>query len=294
MKNPERRAGDTAELLHGLPAASWWRLFIDKPHHADAEKLCDPSGYYDLDVSKGHCRNMMAAFRAELADGSRKLGTEVDLDEYVRLHDLVSAHLHDREVVRRWSRGVPQGDALPPVAYSIGGRGVPAEDINDRRIEGMDLLLSASPEVRMNERAVSVFEGGRVRVNYASETAPQRFVTAILESYYGGRQDSRLRAIVRVIRTLHVTHAFRDANGRLHVMLLLNKLLREQGFCPVVLPHGPEVFGGSYTLAELEHEVHQGMLAFQALKDARFPAGADARRAPAWPPRSAPVAEGRV
>lgn len=262
--------------LDGVPAALWWRLFIDKPHHGEAEKLADPSTYYDVDASKGYHKSMTEAFRSELADDAHRLGTKVDLEEYVRLHDLVSAHLPDREIVRRWSTGRlgPEGDALLPVHYSIGGKGVPATDINAIRINGMSLLVDASPEVRMDERAIAVFDGGCVRVNYSKALAPQGFVGEILQNYYRELRGSRLEAIVRVIRTLHVTHAFRDANGRLHVMLMLNKFLREQGFCPVILPHGPEVFGGSYTIAELEDEVRQGMHAFLKLKagEAALPA----------------------
>jgi hypothetical protein len=257
-----------AVMLDGVPAVHWWRLFIDKQHHGDAEKLDDPSRYYDLDVSKGHHTNMTEAFRSELIDGGGRLGTTVDLEEYVRLHDLVSAHLHDKEIVRRWSteRLGPEGDALPPVHYSIGGKGVPAADINAVKISGMNLLVAASPDVRMDERAIAVFDGARVQVNYSTALAPQRFVSEILKNYYNELRVSTLEAIVRVIRTLHVTHAFRDANGRLHVMLMLNKFLREQGFCPVILPNGPEVFGGSYTIPELEDEVRQGMKAFLTLK----------------------------
>jgi hypothetical protein len=73
----------------------------------------------------------------------------------------------------------------------------------------------------------------------------------------------RLQAIAKVIRALHVIHAFRDANGRLNIMLLLNKFLIENGFMPVILPHDPEVFGGSYSIDDLVTEIVLGMRAFR-------------------------------
>jgi prophage maintenance system killer protein len=62
-----------------------------------------------------------------------------------------------------------------------------------------------------------------------------------------------------VIRALHVTHPFKDANGRLHGQILLNRFLLEQGFDITILPEqGLGVFGGAYSIDELTDMVRRG------------------------------------
>jgi hypothetical protein len=75
--------------------------------------------------------------------------------------------------------------------------------------------------------------------------------------------DAKLRRIVKTIRALHVGHFFGDANGRLNIFLLLNKLLIEEGFSPAILPNNPDVFGGLKTLDGLVQDVLKGMELFK-------------------------------
>jgi hypothetical protein len=74
---------------------------------------------------------------------------------------------------------------------------------------------------------------------------------------------AKLRAIVTTIRKLHVGHFFVDGNGRLNVVLMLNKLLLQEGFSPVILDD-TWVFGGGFTVEALIVEVQKGMAAFSA------------------------------
>ncbi len=56
-------------------------------------------------------------------------------------------------------------------------------------------------------------------------------------------------------------HCFEDANGRLNIMLLLNRFLLEESLSPVILKD-PAVFGGALTLDELVNEVDAGIKRF--------------------------------
>jgi tetratricopeptide (TPR) repeat protein len=99
---------------------------------------------------------------------------------------------------------------------------------------------------------------------YLIDEGPQH-VNAILGSYYEGRkisnqtQDQRLREIARATRALHVLHPKGDGNGRTNIYGFMNKCLIEEGFCPAILPNGPEVFGGMKTLDGLVEDMLVGM-----------------------------------
>ncbi|WP_437943255.1 DUF4157 domain-containing protein [Sorangium sp. So ce281] len=81
-------------------------------------------------------------------------------------------------------------------------------------------------------------------------------------------KEGVLGAIVRLVRALHVGHFYTDANGRLNTMLLLNKLLLQNGFTPVILQDNA-IFGGRMSKSELVTQVMQGLEAFeQEVRDA--------------------------
>jgi hypothetical protein len=71
-----------------------------------------------------------------------------------------------------------------------------------------------------------------------------------------------MAAIVRLIRNLHVGHFFTDANGRINIMLLLNKFLMENGLPPVILTVNPGVFGGLMSVPDLVEIVEAGIANF--------------------------------
>jgi len=64
-----------------------------------------------------------------------------------------------------------------------------------------------------------------------------------------------------LIRGLHVSHFFEDANGRLNTMLLLNRLLVEEGFPPVIMDD-TSIFGGGFTASQLIGQVRRGVSNF--------------------------------
>jgi hypothetical protein len=263
--------------LWNLPEDRWWRLFIDPGHHGAAALLPDPSLYYDTDQSPGYRRSMTEAYRAELLHSGGRIGRQIrTYAEYQRLHDLVTEGLprgaQDRlnvnaHVRRPSGRGV--GGFL--TQFPIGGHGQPAADILTENIGGMRLLrvLPNGGDYATLGACICFFDEqtGLIVVNYAV-AAGQQHVNAALARYHqevgvAATRLATLEAIVRVIRALHVIHAFRDANGRLHIMLMLNRFLTEEGFSPVILRNNPEMFGGSYTITQLVQEVTDGMTDFR-------------------------------
>lgn len=78
----------------------------------------------------------------------------------------------------------------------------------------------------------------------------------------GKREQAKLEIIIRLIRALHVGHFFQDANGRLNTVILLNRLLIEEGFGPVIMDD-TSMFGGGYSVEQLVGQVRRGMKNFQ-------------------------------
>jgi len=110
---------------------------------------------------------------------------------------------------------------------------------------------------------------------YSTQQAPA-LVEGIFATYYaevGKAKKKRLlviAAIVRLIRNLHVGHFFTDANGRINIMLLLNKFLMENDLPPVILKVNPGVFGGLLSIQKLVAAVHEGIANFhQTIKQLR-------------------------
>lgn len=76
--------------------------------------------------------------------------------------------------------------------------------------------------------------------------------------------DDKLRAIVVCIHELELTHPFPDGNCRAIVMLLLNKLLVQNGFLPTLLA-SPDYFD-AFSIDELCKEVTDGIQRFKEVK----------------------------
>jgi hypothetical protein len=266
-----------------------WKLYINPKDFDQAVWHVNPGGMYDKDKSKGYQASMIKALQTELFGA--KLGTRVDYDEYTRLHDLVTSNLKadgvwystSLESIRTPS-SVEAKTSFPINDWSD-DQTPPAKDLAEETVLGLPMVTGMEPKMHLpNEEAiergkqpsVTVFDpsDGQFFMRY-SEADGKKIVTAILDRYYNEieaakldedpeeAKEHKLDAIVKVIRALHVAHPFKDANGRLHVQLMLNKFLLEQGFDLTVMPKnkGLGVFGGAFSLAELKKMVKAGFKA---------------------------------
>lgn len=69
--------------------------------------------------------------------------------------------------------------------------------------------------------------------------------------------DKKLTAIARFIRKISIDHPFADYNQRLFVFIILNKLLMDNNFMPVILD-SPYIFDGYLSASELVGEIKKG------------------------------------
>ena len=273
-------------------ADTLWKLYINPKDFGEAVKLNDPGLMYDQDKSKGYQASMLKALQEELFDA--ELGGRIDYAEYERLHDKVTAKLKSNGVnfttelksIRTRSSVDPDiATSFPINDWQDGTATPPAEDLRSETINGLPMVRDFADVANLRndkERqqqdpkpSVTAFfpeeNDGTFRVRYVAEEGVE-IVQAILDRYYTEleavtsaetlehAEDIKLTAIVKVIRALHVTHPFKDANGRLHVQLLLNRFLKEQGFGFTVMPDdtGLGVFGGAFSLPALKKMVRDG------------------------------------
>ncbi|WP_417237454.1 hypothetical protein [Bizionia paragorgiae] len=268
---------------------------MDSP--GDFYKYYDEQNQKKGRPSEGFGGSMIEAINQELLFKGGHLGRKVDYKEYERLHNLVTEGLKyngisnatRRDTIRTRSSADPTvATAFPINDWSEDLGGLPAEDLMDETIDGMPMvrIFKQGMKIRNSDndkenKSVLLYDGydeefneqgeDKFRVRYTEEEGVN-IVKSILNRYYNEigkantirikkeRENEKLKAIVKVIRALHVTHPFRDANGRLHIQLMLNKFLLEQGFSPTILgDKGLGVFGGAFSVDELKEEVIAGM-----------------------------------
>jgi hypothetical protein len=293
-----RRRPDQLDA-NDLPEDQLWRTYINPKDFHQAELLDDPGQIYDHDKSPGFQASLLRAVREELSFRGGHLGRRVDWDEYSRLHDLVSAGLTKRGIGERETRDTARAPSSGHDIWWDGERytaedpgrdfdksqhigfsrvAFPVNDWNDDDLDLADDLLAESIEGRplvgrggvALDESVATYEGGQLWLNYSLGQG-QVITQQLLDRYYrevdaADTREGKLRAIVKAIRAIHVTHAFRDANGRLNVNILLNKFLLEQGFDPTILPEqGLGIFGGAFSIEQLAEAVSAGSARFREL-----------------------------
>lgn len=240
-----------------LPKTSWWKLFIDKKHHKNANACL----LFDRQQSKGFHAVMMRVFKAELGS-CMALGERLDYAAYRRIYLAVST-----DVGGIANRG-PSGTDAPNGATHFPTDLIPSQGaINELVQEGVSYknYTNGAQQVVPNAKVSLLVTGfgWRIYVGYKMAEGPA-LADILFDRYYnqmalaGGNARQQLFAIVRLIRALHVYHFFQDANGRLNTMVILNKLLTENGFPPSIVSN-PAIFGGGRTLQQLFDDVRDGM-----------------------------------
>ncbi|WP_437791375.1 hypothetical protein [Sorangium sp. So ce693] len=266
--------------LDHLPADRWWKLFIDSKHHGEAQKTEKPEAFYDNDKSRGYSRAIKDVFDNVLLSDGPHFKRRLDAEYYRFLHEKVTAGVTINEGGKQWSEyedgrqtsfGSYDWDSWPTgdtYAYGIREADVKAA-IEEMRREGLiytpdDVNIRKLSQEDQDRIGVHLLDSnGTMSAAYRPGEAEKR-VKAILERYNkeikaAKTHDAALAAIARTVRALHVGHFFRDANGRLNIYVVLNKLLTDEGYSPVILPYGPEVFGGMKTIDELVKDIKDGM-----------------------------------
>ena len=204
---------------------------------------------------------MMRLFKAQI-DSCVALGERLDYAAYRRIYLAVST-----DVGGIANRG-PSGTDAPNGATHFPTDLIPSQGaINELVQEGVSYknYTNGAQQVVPNAKVSLLVTGfgWRIYVGYKMAEGPA-LADILFDRYYnqmalaGGNARQQLFAIVRLIRALHVYHFFQDANGRLNTMVILNKLLTENGFPPSIVSN-PAIFGGGRTLQQLFDDVRDGM-----------------------------------
>lgn len=135
---------------------------------------------------------------------------------------------------------------------------------------GLDYLAQFNNETELAEKIVKIvknFNRERFIITFASEQkVPKTTLQADIENYIkifnlkineAKSPYEKLLAITTFIQSCHQKHPFLDGNGRVFTMLLLNFLLIQHGFPPVILKN-PGCFNG-HSPKELVIKVVEGM-----------------------------------
>lgn len=288
--------------LEDLPQNQMWRMYINPKDHqkalaasrTDERMTGEPGKYYEFydenDQRKDPKGNpgafgesMTSALKEQLLFSKGNLGRQLDYDDYAGLHDLVTSKFSkgnkgargSKENMRQVSGNDTTATGFPLNDWDDQPTR-PAGDLLDERVNNMDMVLDyqggrvdnqVNKKVTMYDPDNSMF-----RVMYTANRNSE-IATGILNRYYGEVKSAKtkkqkINAIVKAVRAIHVAHPFKDANGRLHVQLMLNKFLLEQGFSPAILgKKGLGVFGGAFSVDELRGEVEEGMNRFDHYAD---------------------------
>jgi hypothetical protein len=232
----------------------WWRLYINPEDHAQAEQLYpdNPGQYYDRDRSEGFQENMVRVYRRVL-NGSDVDVTDLDHESYTALHAEIIGSTTGRF------------DPLPDrqlVSFPIEGTGTMAADLDQEQFDGRRLMAGL---MDTESQSLTRLLGNLIyRQHDAGQV--QRAVDGMFTAYRADiasatTDDQRLRAIVRLVRNLHVLHPFRDGNGRLHVFLILPALLLRHGLRPpVTITDIGTLFNGSHSLDDIVDRLRPAVL----------------------------------
>jgi len=74
--------------LSDLPREQWWRLFIDRSRHSEAEKKDDPGMLFDDDQSPGYKQCMMELFDTMLISAQNCEQKYMNYDDYTSIHNI--------------------------------------------------------------------------------------------------------------------------------------------------------------------------------------------------------------
>jgi hypothetical protein len=262
------------KTLNGVPL---WMLFIDKDCHSKGEMFFDLATKEGDGVGEpGYNAAMTSAFDYMLTNLDKKLNAE----EFQHLHYLcVSTVENVKSNNRDFQPGI-YGIKIDKISAAA-----KCEWESERLITTpakLFELLTANPgaddgylsfQVFLNRHAItSRYMSGDGKLQDATLAIITKKINDCFQDYYTRIKDAKddiekLSMIVSLCRKLEIGHYFPDGNQRTIVFLILNKLLIENGFSPVILDD-PSVFDGYHSKNELVQDVKTGIEYFLSLTKA--------------------------
>lgn len=291
----EKSGKDQAKNPLGeLPKDQWWKLFIDKGAHKEDQSNEQNAMRFDGESSPGYYDAMMRAYEQVLVPTEKGKYDTMTPDDLIKIHETVTTGTLAKSEQRflpmphvKSGKG-EQGTQFP---MTKGDEDVPSirafEELAEEGVASLDerkhvkgeLGVDDDPNKRFLKLATKVsspdtmtqvlpFSTYLVHTDY-EQSDVEDIMKHLLDRYYreiketdsireDDRPPAKVETIVRLIRGLHTAHLFTDANGRLNTMVLLNKLLIQEGLDPVIMDD-TSVFGGAFNLEQLVGQVRRGM-----------------------------------
>ena len=203
-------------VVDGALGAQKWREFVRAEDQATASSaIYNKDGYFGMQVG---AKNYATSMTAAMDRVSATLGQPLDVDSVESLHHLTSGHLRYGIDWRTDKDGVMEDGISLPAEYA------PSAD-------------AASLSKEMSARVT----GGGVYIKPLSmspgevQGALKALIKALRDSLSAARRDDDvLTAIAAFSQGFARLHPFADNNTRTN-MLLVNKLLVENGFTPAIV-----------------------------------------------------------
>lgn len=250
MAASSRNPNKWEKAFQDLPQNQIWRLFIDKRKQSEGEDVFDKT-------EPGYKNAMLKA----LEYAKETVGKKLDAEEFKAIHAICINEV----------KNIPSDTEFKPLAYGF----APKEASEEARKEWSEeklILPITFDKLSLSELAqfLAVLyrtPNGQSWVEPVAEVAGcKEKINAIFKHYYdeiekAKSENEKLAAIVSVCRTLEISHFFNDANQRTIAFVILNKLLIENDFSPVIL-EDPTVFDGYHSRKELVADVKTGMRNF--------------------------------
>lgn len=256
--------------LARFPKDQVWRLLLDGKHH-------EGRGKYGFENERGYMGAMTRAFAQMLGTVGQPLTPAM----YEQLHQTAVGGVLDRhggamDPNYRQDPHTGAGFGLDMENWSPAGhaemvlkhRGRPNDPVGSMMVQHPDKMIKRSPDGQtVNKGQAFLVRGMRSRDQALAlaQDVIDRYQGAIAAANLPGHaptaDDEKLTAIAQICQDLDQMHLFADGNIRTVVFLVLNKLLLEQGFLPVIMDE-PNVFDGK-SIAELKTFIAQGQRAYR-------------------------------
>ncbi|MCB0843705.1 MAG: Fic family protein [Bacteroidetes bacterium] len=250
--------------LNNLGRENYWKMLIDRQVHQN-----DNKHFYD--ISRGFMGSMMKGLKLNIEN----LGEPLTMDFLSQLHDTATSfvtydefndnmELHPTLILR------PEHFQQTGIKNVSNSWGVHPTETTEEGVRELEALMREQTQAMVQTGTLTEFQRGLIQENpnspiyYSALTDRSQPFTAfrwstalrnlepniqeatanlmefVIQKYNAAieearSEDEKLEAIIDCCRGMGVIHPFIDANGRTFMILLLNKLLMDNGMDPTVL-----------------------------------------------------------
>ncbi|KAI0160653.1 hypothetical protein GGR57DRAFT_499331 [Xylariaceae sp. FL1272] len=259
----------------------WWRLYIEPMWWAGAEIAPNPRLYFDEDsvdddvLPKGFHAAMVNAYKKYLRDGelNRRFGADAEplsAEEYIGIFQACLPNPTEKQLkmgltLEKLGKMKFRDEAVS-TRIQFGGPERLASDVEGIRIkvDQHTIYSLVTKDASKKDQAFAYWDGDSMEPTKKGQQLKAGIAAAFRdfksEIHDAKLHSEQLRAIAKLIRSLHIMHAFTDGCGRTNILTLLPLLLLRYGFgLTLGGEHAGEIqeraifmmFNGGYTVDEM-------------------------------------------